>query len=57
MGNYIEFADYSGNTDKGPRSSGTVSPVLDRTIQIQQVSTDYARREIVETKLIGQDGR
>jgi hypothetical protein len=57
MGNYIEFADYSGSTVKGSRSAGTVSPVLDRTIQIQQVSADSARREIVETKLVGQDGR
>jgi hypothetical protein len=57
MGNYIELADYSGNTDKGSRSSSTLSPVLDRTIQIQQVPADYARHEIVETKLVGQDGR
>lgn len=57
MGNFIELADYSGNPDKGSRSSGIVSPVLGRTIQIQQVPADYGRREIVETKLVGQDGR
>jgi len=34
-----------------------VSPVLSRTIQIQQVNTDFGRREIVETKMVGADGR
>ena len=57
MGNQIEFADYSANPNKGSSSTSNLSPVLGRTIQIQQVPADYGRREIVETKLIGKDGR
>jgi hypothetical protein len=57
MGNSIEFADYSANPNKGASSTSNVSPVLGRTIQIQLVPADYGRREIVETKLVGADGR
>ncbi|HNV58913.1 MAG TPA: DUF2846 domain-containing protein [Rhodoferax sp.] len=57
MGNYIERLDYAGNPVKGPSTSKDVSPVLSRTIQIQQVNTDFGRREIVETKMVGADGR
>lgn len=57
MGNQIDFADYSANPNKGSSSTSNVSLVLGRTIQIQQVPADYGRREIVETKLVGKDGR
>jgi hypothetical protein len=57
MGNYIEMMDYAGNPIKASSASKDVSPVLTRTIQIQQVKADFGRREIVETKLVGADGR
>jgi hypothetical protein len=56
MGNRIDLADYTGAA-KGPSSTSNLSPVLGRTIDIQQVPTDYGRHEIVATKLAGQDGR
>ena len=55
MGNSVDFADYSGN--KGSSSSTAVTPVLGRTIEIQLVPVDYGRKEIADTKQVGQGGR
>ena len=57
MGNCIEMVDDAGNPIKASSASKDVSPVLTRTIQIQQMPADYGRREIAETKLVGPDGR
>jgi hypothetical protein len=57
MGNQVDFSDYSASANKESSSTSNVSPLLGRTIQIQQVPADYGRREIVETKLAGPEGR
>lgn len=57
MGNLVDFADYSGGASKGSTSTSTVTPVLGRTIEIQQVPAAYGQQEIVDTKLVGQGGR
>lgn len=56
MGNMVDFADYSGSGDKS-KSSSVVTPVLGRSIEIQQVPADYGRKEIADTNLSGPGGR
>lgn len=57
MGNHIDFSEYRASSKVGAHSNSNLSPVLMRTIRIQQVPVDHGRREIVETKLVGPDGR
>lgn len=57
MGNLLDFANYGSSPGGGPSSTSTVTPVLGRTIEIQQVPADYGRKEIVDTKLAGPAGR
>lgn len=57
MGNLLDFARYGTNPDGSPSSTSTVTPVLGRTIEIQQVPASYGRKEIVDTKLAGPGGR
>lgn len=57
MGNYIDLSDYGASPRPGSRSNSSLSPVMMRTIQIQQVPVDHGRREIVDTRLVGKDGR
>ena len=57
MGNLVDFAGYSGSSNQGSTSSSVVTPVLGRTIEIQQVPADYGRKEIAGTNLAGQGGR